>query len=408
MKTIALIVAAGRGSRAAPGSTSAAPKQYVRLHGRAVLQRAIDRFAVLPEINNILVVIHSDDHDLYAANVAQNANVQNTNVQNTKLLPPVDGADTRQGSVLAGLRALEALAPDFVLIHDAARPFVTGGLVRRVLNALKSHPGAIPAVPIVDTLKRDDKGFVGAVIPRDHVAAIQTPQGFAYRDIFNAHIRAVADGNLNLTDDSEVAAGAGMPVRIVDGDRDNIKITRPADFETARRLLDHEENYGIMDVRTGTGFDVHKFTDGDQVILCGIEIPHSHRLSGHSDADVGLHALTDAVLGAIGAGDIGSHFPPSDAKWQGADSALFLEYAKNLVLEKGGRINHMDVTLICEAPKIGAHRDAMRQRIAEIMAIPISRVSVKATTSEGLGFTGRREGIAAQAIATIALPDQEG
>jgi 2-C-methyl-D-erythritol 4-phosphate cytidylyltransferase / 2-C-methyl-D-erythritol 2,4-cyclodiphosphate synthase len=397
MKNIALIVAAGRGSRAAPDSSDAAPKQYTRLKGKTVLQHTIDRFTALPEISNILVVIHPDDHELYVDAVGQNS----------KLLAPVDGADTRQGSVLAGLQALEEHAPNFVLIHDAARPFVSGDLVRRVLTALKNDLAAIPAVPIADTLRRSDKGFAGAVIPRDHVAAIQTPQVFAYRDIYNAHIWAVADGNLNLTDDSEVAARAGIPVRIVDGDRDNIKITTPADFETAARLLGYEENRRAMNVRTGTGFDVHKFTDGDHVILCGIKIPHNQSLSGHSDADVGLHALTDAILGAIGAGDIGSHFPPSDAKWRGANSALFLEHAAKLVLEKTGRINHLDVTLICEEPKIGPHREAMCQRIAEIMVIPVSRVSVKATTSEGLGFTGRKEGIAAQAVATISLSDPE-
>ncbi len=397
MKNIALIVAAGRGSRAAPGSANAAPKQYVPLLGKAVLQHAIDRFAAIPEISNILVVIHPDDHDLYEKNIASNS----------KLLPSVNGADTRQGSVLAGLHALDAFAPDVVLIHDAARPFVPDSLVRRVLTALKDDPAAVPAIPIADTMRRNEQGFAGAAIPREHVSAIQTPQGFVYRDIFAAHKQAIADGKLDLTDDSEVAAHAGMPVRIVDGDRDNIKITTPADFQSIRRLLDYEENRQAMNVRTGTGFDVHKFTDGAHVTLCGIKIPHSRGLSGHSDADVGLHALTDAILGAIGAGDIGSHFPPSDPQWKNADSVLFLAHANKLVLEKGGHINHLDVTLICEEPKIDPHRDAMRHRIADIMAMPVSRVSVKATTSEGLGFTGRREGIAAQAIATIALPDGE-
>ncbi len=397
MKYIALIVAAGRGSRAAPESGNATPKQYARLRNKVVLQHTIDRFVAVPEIDNILVVIHRDDHYLYAASIAPNS----------KLLSPVEGADTRQGSVLAGLRALEAEAPDFVLIHDAARLIVADPLIRRVLTALKDYTGVVPAVPIADTLKRTHRSLAGAVIPRDHVMAIQTPQGFTYQDIYNAHKLAIADGNLDQTDDSEIATQAGMPVHIVDGDRDNIKITTTADFETARRILDYEENRETMNVCTGTGFDVHKFADGDHVTLCGIKIPHSQRLSGHSDADVGLHALTDAILGAISAGDIGSHFPPSDAKWSGADSALFLKHAQNLVSENGGRINNVDVTLICEEPKIDPHRDAMCQRIAEIIAVPVSRISVKATTSEGLGFTGRKEGIAAQAVATITLPDCE-
>ena len=397
MNTIALILAAGRGLRATSGSNGTAPKQYVPLAGKAVLQHTIDRFAFLPEISRILVVIHPEDHDLYGKSVANKS----------KLLPVAEGAETRQGSVLAGLCALESQNPDRVLIHDAARMLVDHYLILRVLAALDDNQAVVPALPVADTLKRNDEGYAGDIISRENISIIQTPQGFAFTDIFAAHKAAQANGVLDLTDDSEVAARAGIPVRIVDGDQDNIKITNPDDFKTARQILEYQENRQVMQIRTGSGFDVHKFGPGGFVTLCGVKIPHSRGLAGHSDADVGLHALVDAILGALGAGDIGSHFPPSDAKWKDADSALFLEHACNLVREKSGRINHVDVTLICEEPKIDPQRDTMRQRVANIMEIPVSRVSVKATTSEGLGFTGRSEGIAAQAIATIALPDRE-
>ncbi len=395
MKNIALIVAAGRGSRASSNGAPDIPKQYVPLAGIPVLRYTIEKFASHPEIDHILVVIHPDDRDLYASCVEGI----------DKLLPVVEGAATRQGSVQAGLSALVSLNPDNVLIHDAARPLLSHALIDRVLNALIHDIAIVPALAITDTMKKNDKGYVGASISRDQVASIQTPQGFVFSKILEAHERAKQTGNDNLTDDSAIAVQAGMKVRIVEGEQNNLKITMEPDFDTALRLLALRNS--SMITTTGTGFDVHKFGHGDHVTLCGVDIPHNQGLSGHSDADVGLHALVDAILGALGDGDIGSHFPPSDPQWKGAASSLFLEHAAGLVSAQSGMINHVDVTLICEGPKIGPHRDAMRQHVADILEIPVAKVSIKATTTEGLGFTGRGEGIAAQAIATLSLPDIE-
>lgn len=367
-----LIVAAGRGERAG----TALPKQYEALAGKAMLRRTVDAFAGLP----VTVVIGPGQESLADTALAGLA------------LPLVPGGATRQDSVRRGLEALAGDAPDFVLIHDAARPLVSRAVIDRVVAALEDGAdGALPMVAVADTLRRKD-GAGWALVPRDGLYRAQTPQGFVYGKIAAAHRDHAAHA---VTDDVALAERAGMIVEMVEGEERNIKVTRKEDFVLAEMLL------GSGDVRTATGYDVHKFTDGDHIMLCGIAVPHSHGLEGHSDADVGLHAITDALLGCIGEGDIGQHFPPTDDRWKGAPSWKFLDHAASLVAAKGGVINHVDVTIICERPKVGPHRAAMRAKVAEILKLDPARVSVKATTTEGLGFTGRREGIAAQAVATV-------
>lgn len=384
--TMALVVAAGRGRRFG----GPLPKQYARLAGRPLLHHTLRALRHHPALDGVLAVVHPDDRGLYEEAAA-----------GLDLLPPVAGGATRQASVRHGLEGLERHAPDRVLIHDGARPFVSAAVVDRVIAALAHGPAVIAAVPVTDTLKRGTEAqpaVITETIARDRLWAAQTPQAFHFGAILAAHRAAVA---LELTDDAAVAERAGLPVALVAGDPENVKVTTEADLVRAERTMAS----GGGDVRVGNGFDVHRFAPGDHVMLCGVTVPHSAGLSGHSDADVGLHALTDAVLGALGAGDIGAHFPPSDARWRGADSSHFLAHARDLVDRRGGRILHVDVTLICERPRIGPHRAAMVARIADILTLAPERVSVKGTTSEGLGFTGRGEGIAAQATGTIRVPD---
>jgi 2-C-methyl-D-erythritol 4-phosphate cytidylyltransferase/2-C-methyl-D-erythritol 2,4-cyclodiphosphate synthase len=310
-------------------------------------------------------------------------------------LEPVTGGATRQESVRRGLESLRDRAPGIVLIHDAARPLVDSALIDRMLAALAASPGAIPVLPVADTVKRASNGIVQETLDRQTLWRAQTPQAFRYGDIMAAHNAAAGR---ELTDDAAVAEAAGLAVALVPGQEENFKVTTEADLIRARQLL-----VPATDIRVGNGFDVHRFGPGDKIMLCGIEVPHTQGLVGHSDADVGLHALTDAILGAIGAGDIGQHFSPSDPRWKGADSAQFLSHAASLVKARGGRILSGDITLICERPKVGPHREKMVARVAAILGLEPSRISVKATTTEGLGFTGRAEGIAAQATASIAL-----
>ncbi|MGB5092910.1 MAG: bifunctional 2-C-methyl-D-erythritol 4-phosphate cytidylyltransferase/2-C-methyl-D-erythritol 2,4-cyclodiphosphate synthase [Parvibaculum sp.] len=375
----ALIVAAGRGTRAGPGG----PKQYRQISGQFVLQRSMMAYATHPLISHIQAVIHEEDaagYGLAAAGVA-------------RLLPPVTGGKTRQDSVRAGLRALAPLKPDLVLIHDGARPLVDRATISRVIDALGTHIGAAAGMPVTDTIRRVEGTMAGETVPRETLWRAQTPQGFRFDDILAAHEKAVGADH---TDDVAVAQAAGHHVMMVQGSENNIKITSAEDIQRAERLL------GVMsETRTGSGFDVHRFGPGDHIMLCGVRVPHEQGLIGHSDADAGLHALTDAILGAIGAGDIGQHFPPGDAKWRGASSDIFLAHAAALATQAGARIVHVDVTVICERPKVGPHRDAMRTRIAGILNLDVSRVSVKATTTEGLGFTGRGEGLATQALASL-------
>ncbi|MBL6928356.1 MAG: bifunctional 2-C-methyl-D-erythritol 4-phosphate cytidylyltransferase/2-C-methyl-D-erythritol 2,4-cyclodiphosphate synthase [Rhodospirillales bacterium] len=377
---LALVVGAGRGARFG----GELPKQYHDLAGRAVLRYSLEAFLAHPDVDEVRAVINMDDRDLYDEAVGGLA-----------LLDPVGGGAARQDSVRLGLESLIEYAPERVLIHDAARPFIDGETISRIIDALNNHSAAIPGMPVNDTLKRGEDGVITQTVSRDGLWRAQTPQGFRFPEILAAHQRFAGR---ELTDDAALAEAAGLDVRLVQGSEDNMKVTTQDDFSRAKSYL-----AGAREFRNGTGFDVHRFDTGDHIMLCGVKIPHDFGLSGHSDADVGLHALTDAILGAIAQGDIGSHFPPSDDQWRGAESHVFLRHANDLVRARGGEITALDVTLICEAPKIGPHRDAMRARIAEILDIDIGRVSVKGTTTERLGFTGRKEGIAAQASATIAL-----
>jgi len=374
-----LVVGAGEGQRFG----GELPKQYHLLAGVAVMRRSLKAFMDHPDVSVVQAVIHPNHHELYDAAV-----------QGLALPVPVDGGATRQGSVLNGLESLNADEPSTVLIHDAARPLVDPGVISRVLAALQTSPGAIPALAVADTLKRSDGQFVETTVDRQGLWRAQTPQGFHYQNILAAHRQAGGD---ELTDDAAVAERAGLAVAIVEGSEDNIKVTRTGDMVRAERIL------GAGETRTGLGFDVHRFGPGDHVMLCGVKVPHEFGLEGHSDADVGLHAVTDALLGAIGEGDIGTHFPPSDPQWKGTESDIFLRHAGDMIAGKGGRISNIDVTLICEQPKIGPHRAAMIKRMAEILRITEHRISIKATTTERLGFTGRGEGIAAQAAATVVL-----
>ena len=379
---VALVVAAGRGTRlGAP-----LPKQYLPLAGKPLLRHGLETLARHPAIDHVRVVLNPDDEAHYV--VAS---------RGLDLLPPVAGGPARQDSVRLGLESLDSLKTERVLIHDGARPFLDTGTIDRVLTALDHAPGAIPALPLRDTVKRGIDGVITDTVDRSSLWRAQTPQGFHYGPILAAH-RAAAGSD--LSDDAAVAERAGLRVRLVAGSEENFKVTTSDDLLQAERLLAARQG----DIRIGQGFDVHAFGPGDHVWLCGVKIPHGQGLVGHSDADVGLHALTDAILGALGAGDIGMHFPPGDDKWRGAPSHLFLRHAADLVAAGGGRIAHVDVTLICERPKIGPHRDAMAARMAEILGIETQRVSVKATTTEKLGFTGRGEGIAGQAVATLRLP----
>ena len=392
MTAAALIVAAGRGARAARNGLS--PKQYAVLAGRSVLARAIAPFEASPAISTITVVIHPDDLELYAA-----SNLGSF----TKLTAPVMGGATRQDSVRLGLESLSAASPDLVLIHDAARPFVTDDIITRVLDALADHDGALAAVPLADTLKREQHApLVETTIPRAGLWKAQTPQGFRYPAIQAAHRAASAADAPAFTDDASIAEWAGLGVALVPGSERNFKITTSEDMAMAEALLGASP-LGY-EPRTGTGFDVHAFTAGDHVWLGGIRIPHDQGLDAHSDGDAPLHALTDAILGALGDGDIGQHFPPSDPAWKGARSRLFVEDAARRLAARGGRITNVDLTILCEAPRIGPHRDAIRAEIADMLGIDITRVAVKATTTERLGFTGRKEGIAALATATLLLP----
>lgn len=400
MTTAALIVAAGRGSRAS--RDDGLPKQYVEIGGVPVLGYTLCAFPAFVDV--IQVVVHPDDGASYADVVAW-ARSRFSAHDFTKILPPVHGGATRQASVLCGLEALAALehTPKKVLIHDAARPFVAGEDIARVVAALELSVGAILALPVTDTLKRSDQdNLITGTIPRDRLWRAQTPQAFHFPAIFQAHRQAAADGASDLTDDAAVAERANIAVRLVTGSANNIKITTLEDLDMADAAC--SQPTPLLEPRTGSGFDVHKFTAGDHVMLGGVRIPHTQGVAAHSDGDVVLHALTDAVLGALGDGDIGQHFPPSDPKWKCAASHIFLEDAVRRVIERGGRIANADVTVLCEAPKIGPHREAIKASIAGILCLDPARVGIKATTTEGLGFTGRREGIAAMASVMLLLP----
>jgi 2-C-methyl-D-erythritol 4-phosphate cytidylyltransferase/2-C-methyl-D-erythritol 2,4-cyclodiphosphate synthase len=382
----AVIVAAGRGLRAGGGL----PKQYRELAGEPVIRSSLSLFSWHGEIGAVQAVIHPDDRGSYEAAA-----------KGLRLLAPVSGGASRQASVRAGLEALAARAPDIVLIHDAARPFCSTELVSRAIVACGETGAAIPALEVTDTIKRVDAGgHVAGTIDRAQLRAVQTPQAFKFAALLEAHQRAAKEGRDDFTDDAALAEWAGIKVATFAGESSNVKLTTDEDFAKAesRRIAN------LADLRLGNGFDVHAFGDGDHVWLGGVKIPHDRGLTGHSDADVALHALVDAILGALADGDIGKHFSPNDPRWRGASSDQFLKFAVERVNTRGGKIAHLDLTIVCEEPRIGPHRDAIRKKIAEIAEMSIDRVAVKATTSEQLGFTGRREGIVAMATATVRLP----
>ena len=386
VRVAAVVVAAGRGLRAG----GELPKQYRQVLGEPVIRPSLAALSRHPEIFAVQPVIHRDDALHYR---------QATD--GLDLLPPVDGGASRQGSVRAGLEALEPLRPDIVLVHDAARPFASDALVARAIAAARVSDAAVPVLPVADTVKTvDARGIVTATLERESLRIVQTPQAFRFAALLDAHRAARATGREDFTDDAALAEWAGLEVTTFAGEAGNVKLTTAGDFACAEAA----KLAGLSDVRTGFGFDVHQFGDGDHVMLGGVRIPHQRGLSGHSDADVVLHALVDAILGALAEGDIGVHFPPSDPRWRDAASDRFFAFAVDRVRARGGCIAHLDVTVVCETPRIGQHRDLMRTRIAEIAGISIERVGVKATTSEKMGFTGRGEGMAAFANATVRLP----
>jgi 2-C-methyl-D-erythritol 4-phosphate cytidylyltransferase / 2-C-methyl-D-erythritol 2,4-cyclodiphosphate synthase len=383
----AVIVAAGRGQRAAGDI----PKQYRTIAGTPVIRPTLSAFSGHCRIAVVQPVIHPADEELF----------RGASSGLTKLLDPVPGGATRQISVYAGLQALRAAAPDVVLIHDAARPFLSSALIDRAIAAGEQHGAAVPGVAIADTVKKiDADAIVSETLDRSRLRVVQTPQAFRFALIFDAHRRAAAAGRDDFTDDAALAEWAGQRVRVFEGETANVKLTTNGDLARAELL----QASALADVRTGTGFDVHAFTHGDHVMLGGIRIAHGRGVTGHSDADVVLHALVDAILGALAEGDIGQHFPPNDPQWRGASSDRFLAFACERVRARGGMIGNLDVTVVCETPRVSPHRDAMRARIAAIAGIPADRVAVKATTSEKMGFTGRGEGIVAMATATLRLP----
>jgi 2-C-methyl-D-erythritol 4-phosphate cytidylyltransferase/2-C-methyl-D-erythritol 2,4-cyclodiphosphate synthase len=382
----AVIVAAGRGLRAGADM----PKQFRQIGGTPMIRQSLVTLLEHPEVDVVQPVIHPEDVEMFRSSAVA-----------LEILPPVFGGATRQASVRAGLEALASRQPAIVLIHDAARPFASAALVSRAIAAAERSGAAIPALPVTDTVKTvDAAGWVDKTLDRNSLRLVQTPQSFAFPALLEAHRRAASAGRDDFTDDAALAEWAGLKVSVFPGEHGNIKITNAGDFARAEAI----QYASLGDVRIGTGIDVHAFGPGDYVTLGGIRIAHDRALTGHSDADVVLHALVDAILGALAEGDIGVHFPPSDPQWRGASSDRFLAFAIERLAKRGGRIAHLDINIVCEAPRIGPHRDAMRDKIAALAHIAIERAAVKATTSEKLGFTGRGEGIAAYATATIRLP----
>jgi 2-C-methyl-D-erythritol 4-phosphate cytidylyltransferase/2-C-methyl-D-erythritol 2,4-cyclodiphosphate synthase len=385
-RVAAIVVAAGQGVRAGDDL----PKQFRRVGGDTLLERALSAFTGASAVSLVQPVIRPEDLALVR-----------TLTDGMDILAPVSGGATRQASVRAGLEALEPREPDIVLVHDAARPFASSALIARAIAAAEKTGAAIPGLPVTDTVKRIDRtGMIETTLDRNSIRLVQTPQAFAFPALLKAHRHAATQGRDDFTDDAALAEWAGMKVSVFEGEPGNVKLTTPDDFARAEAI----QGASLGDVRTGSGFDVHAFGPGDHVTLGGIRIPCDRALTGHSDADVALHALTDAILGALADGDIGAHFPPTDPQWRGASSDRFLVFAVDRVRARGGLIAHLDLTIVCEFPRISAHRDTMRENIARIARIDTERVAVKATTSEKLGFTGRGEGIVAYATATVRLP----
>ncbi|PWK69755.1 bifunctional 2-C-methyl-D-erythritol 4-phosphate cytidylyltransferase/2-C-methyl-D-erythritol 2,4-cyclodiphosphate synthase [Aminobacter sp. AP02] len=392
-KVAVVIVAAGRGERAGQGD---GPKQYRKIGGRAVIWHTLKAFLDHPRIGTVAVAIHADDAELFSAAAGEHAD---------RVITVIGGA-TRQESTRLALLALRDSGAESVLIHDGVRPFIGADVIDRTISGIDEKHGSLPSLPVSDTLKKETSDrTVAETVSRAGLHSAQTPQGFPFEPIVAAHQRAFEAGRSDFTDDSAIAEWADIPVRLVLGSPDNIKLTWAKDIAMADQRLSGQTP-SFPDVRTGNGYDVHSFEAGDHVWLCGVKIPHSKKLSGHSDADVGLHALTDALLATCGAGDIGTHFPPSDPQWKGAASRQFVEHAAKIVRARGGRIANADITLICEAPRVGPHREAMTAELSDMLRIAPERVSIKATTNEKLGFVGREEGIAAIATASVVYPGE--
>ncbi|HEY7763532.1 MAG TPA: bifunctional 2-C-methyl-D-erythritol 4-phosphate cytidylyltransferase/2-C-methyl-D-erythritol 2,4-cyclodiphosphate synthase [Aestuariivirgaceae bacterium] len=389
MSTAVLVLAAGSGLRAGGDL----PKQYQLLGGQAVLRHALRVFSAHPMVAEVRTVISPADATHYQAAAT-----------GLTLGSPIAGGATRQESGRRGLEALAEANPRLVLIHDAARPFVSSSLITSVIRALDRHEGAVPAVPVTETLKRAIQGVIKETIDRSGMWAAQTPQGFRYELIRSAHERAATSGLSAFTDDAAIGEWAGMEIAVVPGEAQNLKLTTAEDMRLAEERFVRDNFARCPDIRVGQGFDVHAFEPGDKVVLCGIHIPHPMKLKGHSDADAPMHALTDALLGSIGEVDIGTYFPPTDPQWKDAESAIFLRHAAGLIEKRGGFIAHVDLTIVCEAPKIAPHIGAMKKSLAALLGVPSGRIAIKATTSEGLGFIGRGEGLAAFATATVRLP----
>jgi 2-C-methyl-D-erythritol 4-phosphate cytidylyltransferase / 2-C-methyl-D-erythritol 2,4-cyclodiphosphate synthase len=388
MKIGAVVVAAGTGSRAGGEK----PKQYQVIGGRPVVWWALKPFCDHPSITHIQPVIGTGQSDLFESAT-----------QDLTIDPPVIGGETRQESCRRGLEALARHQVTHVLIHDAARPLVSVDLISRVIAGLQAHQSAIPGLAIADTVKKAPYGTIERTIDRSGLWTVQTPQGFAFEAIRAAHEKAVQTGQSSLTDDAAVAELAGLQVAIIPGDAGNRKMTTAADLAEADRALATSLK-DLPDIRTGIGIDIHPFVAGDRVMLCGVPIPHTHKLAGHSDADPALHALTDAILGAIGEGDIGMHFPPSDPQWKNAPSAIFLAKAVELVARRGGKVGNVDLAILAEAPRISPHLHAMKAKLAALLGIAEDRIAIKATTTEKLGFVGRGEGITTYATVLVRLP----
>jgi 2-C-methyl-D-erythritol 4-phosphate cytidylyltransferase/2-C-methyl-D-erythritol 2,4-cyclodiphosphate synthase len=389
MTVAAVIVAGGVGLRAG----GERPKQYHKIGGKPVIWWTLRAFVTHPAVSLVQPVIGAGHDDWYR-----------DATEGITTLPPVVGGATRQESCRIGVEALAAHAPKKVLIHDAARPFVDHELISDVVSALDTSPCVIPALPISDTLKYAPGGIIARTVDRAAMWAAQTPQGFAFDAILGAHRRVAREGVASLTDDASIAEHVGLQVAVIQGNSSNVKLTTAADLSAAEAAMSAKAYAGLPDVRTGQGFDIHAFAPGKAVVLCGIAIPHNKRLKGHSDADAAMHALTDAILGAIGEGDIGSHFPPTDPQWRNAPSSIFLEKAVQLLKSKGGVVAHADITILAEAPRIGPHVPAMKQCLAPLLGVGIDRIAIKATTMEKIGGIGRGEGIAAMAVATVRLP----
>jgi 2-C-methyl-D-erythritol 4-phosphate cytidylyltransferase / 2-C-methyl-D-erythritol 2,4-cyclodiphosphate synthase len=389
MKVAAVIVAGGSGLRAG----GELPKQYQLIGGRSVIWWTLKAFLDHPQISHVQVVLGAGHEALFASAIA-----------GLQTASTVTGGNTRQESCRIGIEACATFFPDKIMIHDAARPFVSTQLISKVIAELENAEAAIPGLAVADTMKFAPDGVIHKTVDRSAMWFVQTPQGFEYSKILAAHRKAVRDGQHGLTDDAAVAEFAGMKVHIFTGDQANIKLTTSADIGTANRELNQHMFTDKPDIRTGQGVDFHVFEKGREILLCGVRIPHTHKLNGHSDADVALHALTDAILGAIGEGDIGTHFPPSDLQWKGAASSIFVKKAMELLHARGGVLANVDITILAEAPKISPHIEAMKTVLAPLLHLTQDRIAVKATTTEKLGAIGRKEGMAAFAIATVRLP----